>query len=133
MSYVEYTNGEIMGRYSVYTKTGTLYKERYIYKDVIFHDINNPIVYINKYDEYLIRIVTEDNKIVASNIYEISKYENDDNTYYIFQKHIGYSYAEINEHCKDSFLFCFFYNKENRKLIVSINENKTNTFQKIII
>lgn len=141
MAYIEYVNGEIMGRYSVYTKDGNLYKERYIYKDTILYDINHPVVYINKCDTFIIRFVIENNKVIASNRYEIKKYENDDKNYYIFNKHYGYvDMEEIKDNnlimsliiFEQNILFCYYYDRENSKLIVSVNEDKKDTFQKII-
>lgn len=141
MAYIEYVNGEIMGRYSVYTKDGKLYKERYIYKDTMLYDIDKPNIYINKCDTFIIRFVIENNKVIASNRYEIKKYENDDKNYYIFNKHYGYvDMEEIKDNnlimslviFEQNILFCYYYDRENSKLIVSVNEDKKDTFQKII-
>ena len=132
-SYIEYINGEITGRYSIYMVDGTLYKEQYIYQNLVFHDINNPKVYLNKIihndKEYILRFLKENDKIVAISNYRIYKYDN--NQYYIFRKHVGFPHVEKIENCRENIMFTFNYDRENKKIDVSIDEKKIDNFQKI--
>jgi hypothetical protein len=133
-SYIEYTNGQIMGRHSIYMINGTLYKEQYIYQNLVFHDINNPKVYLNKYKyndkEFVFRVVKDDNKIVAMSKYILITYNNN-NQYYLFKKHLGIPYVEKLEDCKENIFFTFHYDRKNINYIVSVDEKKIHTFQKI--
>ncbi len=139
MTYIEYNNGEIMGRYSTYRVNGKLYKERYIYQNMIFHDIDEPVIYIDECicnnEEVIVRIITENNKIVISNTYKIIKYNNDINQYYLFIHHLGFPHIEKFKEYQDyqkNILFSFYYDRSKFKLIVTANESKINTFNKIL-
>ncbi len=137
MTYIEYNNGEIMGRYSTYRVNGKLYKERYIYQNMIFHDIDEPVIYIDECicnnEEVIVRIITENDKIVVSNTYKKINYDNDLNSYYLFIQHLGFPYLERfkeYELYQKNVLFSFYYDRNKVKLIVSANETKKHTFTK---
>lgn len=136
-SYIEYTNGQIMGRHSIYMVDGSLYKEQYIYQNLMLHDIENPRVYLDKCTknnkEYILRVLMVNDKIVTVSRYILYKYDNDNNIYYIFNKHLGFPYIERKNLsiAKDKIIFTFHYDRKNRNMIVSMNEKDIVQLQKI--